>query len=260
MLPARAAPRRRRHKCKLHALARDLVRFLVGCLNWLSLGKPSVAPPCARARATGLAARQRVLDVIEHHASYFARGGDFTPDSLGRSEEKFRVLLSRALELPQDAPPGTFESVDRLTQQLVFELQAGWGGYARGSDAGQTLEPHRCPPMPCEPSGSCLPTGSDTKHACAPVVCEVGQSLVCKPVIASRIKWSLPPSFDPVPFLTDPVSKALFYEPTCFDLPPEKCPKTKPSKVHCTRQSGTASLGRQVGRASGPSPVPVFGG
>ncbi|CAE7810303.1 unnamed protein product [Symbiodinium sp. CCMP2592] len=139
---------RRRHKCKFHVLVRDLVRFLVGCLNWLVLGKPSVAPPCARARVSEFAAHQSVLEVIEHHASYFARCGDFTPDSLGRADP----------------------------------------------------------------------------------------AVSCKPVKADRIKWSLPPSFDPLPFLSDRATKALFLEPTCFDRPLESQPSAKPAKVHCTRQ------------------------
>ncbi|CAE7405580.1 unnamed protein product [Symbiodinium sp. CCMP2592] len=226
---------RRRHKCKLHALVRDLVRFLVGCLNWLSLGKPTVAPPCARARATGCVTHQCILEVIEHHASYFARGGDFTPDSLGRSEEKFRSLLSQALELPQDPALVGVERVDRLTQKLVLELQAGWDGYSRASDAGQSSESNLDLPLPAEPSGS-LPAKRGNFDVCEREVAEVSQGIVCKPVVADRIKWSLPPSFDPVPFLSDPVSKALFFDPTCFDLPPERCPKTRPSKVHCTRQ------------------------
>ena len=224
---------RRRHKCKLQALVRDLVRFLVCCLNWLCLGKPAIAPPCARSRATGSAQQQDVLDVIERHADYFARCGDFTGDSMGRSEEKFRSLLSRALELPQDVSFETAGDVDRLTHELVSALQSGWDGYSRDRGSRQGPDPLHNPRSPA--SASHLPEESSQDVARAKGQCTVDQGIACKPVIADKIRWSLPPSFDPVPFLTDPVSKALFLEPTCLNLPPEGWPRVQPAKVHCTR-------------------------
>eukprot|EP00439_Symbiodinium_sp_Y106_P071155 s3666_g12.t1 len=34
--------------------------------------------------------------------------------------------------------------------------------------------------------------------------------LTCKEVVADRIKWTLPPTFDPIPFLTDPVVRMVY--------------------------------------------------
>ncbi|CAE7692864.1 unnamed protein product, partial [Symbiodinium necroappetens] len=68
-----------------------------------------------------------------------------------------------------------------------------------------------------------------------PEVVSVVAGLSCKPVVADRIKWSLPPSFDPVPFLLDPEIKRAYLEPDSVKLPEALWPKLPRSKVHASR-------------------------
>ena len=49
---------------------------------------------------------------------------------------------------------------------------------------------------------------------------------------ADRIKWSLGPSFDPIPFLTDPIVKSVFEDPATLRLAPSFWPSLPPAKVH----------------------------
>ena len=56
-----------------------------------------------------------------------------------------------------------------------------------------------------------------------------------KPVIASRIKWKNPPSFDPRPYLVDPVVAAVFDDPDVLRLPQNQWPTKRKARVHCSR-------------------------
>lgn len=56
-----------------------------------------------------------------------------------------------------------------------------------------------------------------------------------KPVIASRIKWKHPPSFDPRPYLLDPVVAAVFSEPDTLRLPESLWPEKPKARVQCSR-------------------------
>ena len=65
--------------------------------------------------------------------------------------------------------------------------------------------------------------------------CRVDSGLACKPVLAERVKWTLPPSFDPVPFLSDPVVKATYIEPDTLRAAPDEWPKLPAARVHADR-------------------------
>ena len=57
-----------------------------------------------------------------------------------------------------------------------------------------------------------------------------------KPVIAERIKWKLGPTFNPEPFLVDPVVQAAFKDPDVLRKPATDWPaKRKSARVHCDR-------------------------
>ena len=56
-----------------------------------------------------------------------------------------------------------------------------------------------------------------------------------KPVIASRIKWKHPPSFDPRPYLLDPVVASVFDNPDSLRLPEYLWPSKPKARVHCSR-------------------------
>lgn len=55
------------------------------------------------------------------------------------------------------------------------------------------------------------------------------------PVVADRIKWKLRPSFDPLPFLTDPVVHAAYQDPNVLRKPKSMWPRRPRAKVHCAR-------------------------
>ena len=59
--------------------------------------------------------------------------------------------------------------------------------------------------------------------------------LSCKPVIADRVKWTLPPTFDSIPYLSDPIVRASYIDPLALRKPPEEWPPAVKSKVFCSR-------------------------
>ena len=223
------SPQRRR-RGKLFKLVAKLVQLQVGCLNWLALGCPSHDPAHAHIHGAALTDDQHnVLCTLERHCLHFVRAGRFSLATLGRSGEKFSALLSGALELSQADSSGACDT-DRLLSEFVCSLETEWCSYGRRP---------RMPPSPCQPD---LPQASavgasTTAPSCngPPEVVSVGSGLSCKPVVADRIKWSLPPSFDPVPFLLDPEIKRAYLEPDSVKLPEAFWPKLPRSKVHASR-------------------------
>ena len=90
-------------------------------------------------------------------------------------------------------------------------------------DVYTSLNPYSKPPQPqtsdraaeeCTEFGSLLDP--------APVVSRAAGNglghIACKPVIADRMKWKYPPTFNPKPFLTDPLAKAAFDSPDALRL------------------------------------------
>ena len=57
----------------------------------------------------------------------------------------------------------------------------------------------------------------------------------CLLVVAERIKWKLSPSFDPTPFLSDPVVRSVFLRPDTLRVAPGTRPELPGSQVRCTR-------------------------
>jgi hypothetical protein len=59
---------------------------------------------------------------------------------------------------------------------------------------------------------------------------------VTKEVFAERIKWKLGPSFDPLPFLSDPVVQSAFQRHDVLRLLEGEWPQNaKAQVVHCKR-------------------------
>ena len=61
------------------------------------------------------------------------------------------------------------------------------------------------------------------------------QSCVSKPVVADRIKWKLAPSFDPLPYLSDPVVREAYKNPDCLRRPKSQWPSLPKAVVHAGR-------------------------
>ncbi|CAE7648076.1 unnamed protein product [Symbiodinium sp. CCMP2592] len=219
----------RRRRARVHQLAWDLVRLQVGCLNWLALGCPNVPPSSACARGAPVTESQHsVVDTLERHSLHFLRAGRFSASSLGRSAEKFDLLLRMVLELPQCDTRCPVD-VDRMLTQFVSALHADWDSYSRP----------RAPNAP-QTSASSQAAASEEAGGGAPESgalgsCALGPGLSSKKVIADRIKWTLPPSFDPRPFLSDPAARMLYDDPNAFRLPASAWPRLPRAQVHCSR-------------------------
>ena len=223
------SPRRRR-RARVLRVARELVRVQVGCLNWLALGCPDTAPTHARARGAVLTPDQHsALETLERRSLHFLRAGPFNKSTLGRSGEKFASLLSRASELSR-ADLSCAHDVDRLLTEFVSAFESDWCPYSHRSRG----HPESSDPVP--PQAASAPAAATVPGASVDLGFDsVGSSLTCKPIQADRIKWTLPPSFNPVPFLVDPQVRAAYIDPETVKLPPEAWPRLPRSKVHATR-------------------------
>ncbi len=73
---------------------------------------------------------------------------------------------------------------------------------------------------------------------------DVSASTISLDITASRIKWELPPSFDPSPYLPADL-KAAFDDPEALRLPPEEWPPSPPpAKVHASQAELEALLAK----------------
>ena len=61
------------------------------------------------------------------------------------------------------------------------------------------------------------------------------QACTAKSFCASRIKWKLEPSFNPLPFLPDPVVREAFVNPDVLRMPEHKWPQRPRAIVHSTK-------------------------
>ena len=210
-------------------VARELVRVQVGCLNWLALGCPSTAPSHARTCGAVLTADQHsVLETLERHSLHFLRAGPFSKSTLGRSGEKFASLFGRASELSQ-ADASCACDVDRLLSEFVFAFESDWCSYNRSRGHPET-------PVDEQPQAAATSTTATVPGASEDLGYDsVGSSLACKPIQADRIKWTLPPSFNPVPFLVDPQVRSAYIDPETVKLPAAAWPCLPRAKVHATR-------------------------
>ena len=227
---------RRRRRLRVRRVVWDLVRLQVGCLNWLALGCPLKPPTCACTDGARLQPAQiSVLQTFERRCVHFVRAGRLNSSALGRSAEKFDLLLRMASELPlcDSCPTG---EVDRVLRQFVSALHPDWADYSRAARVNPTAQD---PPQ----DGPCPPSAPASREAAglfqAPpsqkAKCAVSSGLACKPVVASRVKWTLPPSFDPTPFLSDPVVRQAYIDPMFLRKPPNLWPQLSKAKVHCSK-------------------------
>ena len=228
---------RRRRRLRMHRVVWDLVRLQVGCLNWLALGCPLKPPPCACTGSASLQPAQiKILETFERRCMHFVRAGRLNSASLGRSAEKFDLLLRMASELPScDFVPAG--DVDRMLHKFVSALQSDWSDYSRASKSKPSANDLSAQDTSASPraASSAADIGFSEVPPLHTSKCAVSSGLACKPVVASRVKWTLPPTFDPLPFLSDPVVKQAYIDPMFLRKPENLWPKLPKARVHCSK-------------------------
>ena len=201
--------RRRRRACYAQFL---LLQRIVCFLNWVTLGYPDRPPPEAQAGEPWTDAQYEVLETLQEHIAHFCDVPSFDKSDLGRFGEKFGALGKSLQELPQHA--------DVDLSDLLQEISLNFDSYTQfEAPHFKTTDSH------AKDHKDCTLSPPDV------VVKDIGH----KPVVASRIKWKHPPTFDPRPYLLDPVVKAVFNNPNTLRLPPCMWPNKSRARVHCSR-------------------------
>ena len=212
-----------------------------------------MCPPRARAGALLTDVQHEMCQNLERHLRYFLSAGPLEGQSLGRCEEKFSQLLRTVKELPGVQPDITDVDLSELVCALQREIDP-YGHRAQpdltGVNPCKVPHPHLPPPSFVEGAAATAePTWSPATRAqrVAGKGSEVdspgslgclasGSSVAYKRVVADRIKWQCPPSFDPVPYLSDPLVKAIYLKPDTLRKPPETWPRLRPAHVNCSRR------------------------
>ena len=207
--PQKLSPMRRKRR-KFLALKNSLVQQIICTLNWEALGHVSSPPRFARIGSGYSSEQWAMVERIDGLVSYFASAGDFEASSLGRSADKLERLLHACQELPEG-----IQDVDLLEVASVVR---------------DNLDPYS------KQTSSKISPDSDEHFAKSKDVKIHVDTMSAKPVVADRIKWNHSPSFDPRPFLTDPIVKTAFENPDSLRLPEALWVKRPQGKVHCSRQ------------------------
>ena len=222
------SPKRRRRKRWLETKARCL-QYVVVSLNWLSLGCPKTPPVSARLGSPLSDGQLNMLERLEDLIHYFLRAPNVGFDELGRAAEKLANLCTVSFDL------GSFGDVDHSDiSSFLQSVSSSIDPY--GSDSRQT----KTDPVGgvCSSDAKDAPVPNETApvRAAEPLTNRVPlATTVIKEVLAERIKWKLGPSFDPLPFLSDPVVHSAFQQPDVLRLPERDWPRMAKAQVHCKR-------------------------
>ena len=169
-------------------------------------------------------AQREMVERLEDLVSHFLAAGPVSFDSLGRAGEKLSNLSALIFSLPQVSKGCNFDDIDSSLEVLQHSFDA----YSK---------PRKTNPPESEPEETPV-SGHEEKDGARPVVPRTRMpSSACsaKPVYADRIKWKLAPSFDPRPYLDDPVVRRAFDDPDVLRRPPETWPRLPCAKVHASK-------------------------
>ena len=183
-------PKRRARRRKLAAV-QQCVQLIVSALNWELLGHPKSPPPEARVGFPISDAQHQILEHIEGMVWHHVSMPDFCPSELGRFADKYQDLIRQIQELPQCKLVG--KDLSEFVDHLHADLNAYGGHFCHNQD----VPDHQC-----------------TFETPAP---RTGEGV--RTVVSERIKWDNPPSFDAVPFLSNPLVREGFINPKVLRLP-----------------------------------------
>ncbi len=206
---SRLGPRRRRRR-HFYRIRHELLQIVLISLNWETLGFPTSPPKEAVLGAPFSAQQHAIIERIEGMLDHFLHMSPFGAEDLGRSSEKFQSVIN----LIQSFPKCKLD-VEVLEQGFL--------------QVHESLDPYRSH----FESKPCSQTVDDPAHLhCSDVGAVAKASLAsAKPVVADRVKWSYPPSFDAQEFL-NPVVREAYNDPEVLRKPSSEWPVSRPAKMH----------------------------
>ena len=210
---SRLGPRRRRRR-RFYRIRHELLQIVLISLNWETLGFVPTPPKEAVLGAPISAQQHAIIERVEGMLDHFLHMSLFEADDLGRSSEKFQSVI----KLIQSFPKCKLD-VEVLEESFVH-VQRYLDSYGHRPESG------------CSST-----TVDDPAHLrCSDVGAVAKTSLAsAKPVIADRVKWSYPPSFDAQEFL-NPVVKEAYNDPEVLRKPEQEWPPSHPARMHIERK------------------------
>ena len=210
---SRLGPRRRRRR-HFYRIRHELLQIALISLNWETLGFVPTPPKEAVLGAPISAQQHAIIERVEGMLDHFLHMSLFEADDLGRSSEKFQSVI----KLIQSFPKCKLD-VEVLEESFVH-VQRYLDSYGHRPESG------------CSST-----TVDDPAHLrCSDVGAVAKTSLAsAKPVIADRVKWSYPPSFDAQEFL-NPVVKEAYNDPEVLRKPEQEWPPSHPARMHIERK------------------------
>ena len=186
---SRLGPRRRRRR-RYHRTRAALLNLMLMSLNWETLGFPSEAPPEASVGSPISAQQHEAVERLENMLDHFLHMAPFGSDELGRASEKFQSVIECIKELPKC----------KLELQDLFDclvqVKEGFDSYSKYSSLA-SKDHGGNPTHQCSVSGG-IQSASNLASA--------------KPVVAARVKWESPPSFEAAEFLNS-LTKSAYQDP-----------------------------------------------
>lgn len=213
---------KRRKQLRYHRTRHRLLQLIICSLNWEVLGHPTVPPRHAVLGASISSQQHDVICRLENFVDHLLHGDSFLPSDLGRASEKFHDLIQQVQGFPQSLDQVSDEDILNLLAQLQSQFDPYSSHFGRekcstkqSADTAESEHPF------------CFPAVQTSTH---------GSAAGSKPVVASRVKWEYPPSFEAGPFLSNGVVRAAFENPEVLRKPSEEWPKARPAIVHCSRE------------------------
>ena len=165
---------------------------------------------------------QRQLDMLDYLDSlvdHFLKAGEVSMESLGRAGEKLSKLAGHAENLQHPALKIDFQDL----QSFLSVLQRSFDSYANVGRQQKTS------------SEDFMSGLSEAEVVLEPQVRVPVQTTSTLQVRALRVKWKLAPTFDPSPFLCDPVVKETFRNPDLLRRPKHQWPSLPKAIVHASK-------------------------
>ena len=221
----RLSPRRRHRRSFLQLKARTL-QYVVISLNWLTLGHARSPPDYCVAGAPISDAQHAVLERLEEMIHYFLSAPCVALKDLGRAGEKLANLLKVSFLVPSHNSC-SFEDVESFLKVIQSDLDS----YGRDETrAAPTSADSAASAQPCGDANACdnaseSATGYKVELATSPA----------KEVVADRIKWKLGPTFNPLPYLSDPIVKDAYLNPEVLRKPKQDWPPRPRARVRCKK-------------------------